>query len=410
MSAHDELVVGLEIGTSKICVLVGELVETGAVSIVGMGVSASRGVRKGEIVDFRLASDAIREAVARAENNCEVEIGSVFLSVTGSHIASFDSMGTVAITNAEGAVEQDHMERAIELAKNVSLPRDHEIVHTIRQQFYVDGNSGVVNPLRISGRMLEAEVHVVHGIATRLQNSVRAVVALDIDVEDIVLSGLASGLAVLDREQKNLGALVIDIGGGTTDYVAYASGAIRHAGVVAVGGDHVTNDLALGLKIPAGKAHILKDQHGRVDQPPAQIEDRPLELPEDFGFATRTCSFRDLCAVMRCRYEELFQIIRDKLAAKNLKEFFGSGVILTGGASRARGIIALAEDVFELPATLGMPRGYVGLKTATDTPECATAAGLIRYAFRARRARGDTGSRPGGGRWPHWPWPSRVGR
>ena len=408
MPANDELVVGLEIGTSKICVLVGELVETGAVSIVGMGVSASRGVRKGEIVDFRLASDSIREAISRAEDNSEVEIGSVFLNVTGSHIASFDSTGTVAITNSEGTVEQADMERAIELAKTVSLPREHEIIHTIRQQFYVDGNSGVVNPLRISGRMLEAEVHVVHGIATRLQNSVRAVAALNVDVEDIVLSGLASGLSVLDREQKNLGALVLDIGGGATDFVAYASGAIRHAGVVAVGGDHVTNDIALGLKIPASKAHILKERNGRVDLRPEQIEEQALELPEDFGFATRTCSYHDLCTIMRVRYEELFQLIRDELAAKNLKEFFGSGVILTGGASRTAGLIALAEEVFELPAALGMPRGYVGLKAATDTPECATAAGLIRYAFRARRARGDAGWH--GGHWPRWPWLSRVGR
>src|SRR2546427_1581279 len=262
MFDSSSIIVGLEIGTSKICAVVGELGDEGALNIVGLGQSRSRGVRKGEIVDAPQAEEDVRAAIVEAEAMADVEIRSVYLGVTGGHIRGFNNRGVHPVVSADREISADDMQDVIKNAKAINLPAQNHVVHAIRQHFLVDGQEGITNPVGMLGARVEVDVHVVHGNLNRLQNAIRTVKGLQLEVDDIVFNGLASALALLTNEQKELGSLVIDIGGGTTDYVVCASGIIKHTGVLAVGGDHVSNDLAYGLKVPLSRAEGLKIEHG----------------------------------------------------------------------------------------------------------------------------------------------------
>src|SRR6184192_1810274 len=258
----DSIIVGLEIGTSKICAVVGEVNASGALNIVGLGQARSRGVRKGEIADTSLAEEDIRHAIVEAQQMADVEIRSVYLGVTGGHIRGFDNRGVHPIVSADREISEDDVQDCIKNAKTINLPAQNHVIHAIRQHFLVDGQDGITNPVGMLGARVEVDVHVVHGSLNRLQNAIRTVKGLQLEVDDIVFNGLASSLALLGNEQKELGSLVIDIGGGTTDYVVYANGIIKHTGVLALGGDHVSNDLAYGLKVPLSRAEQLKIEHG----------------------------------------------------------------------------------------------------------------------------------------------------
>ena len=256
------IIVGLEIGTSKVCAVVGEQNADGSLNIIGLGQARSRGVRKGEIVDPTQAEEDVRNAIVEAEQMADVEIRNVYLGVTGGHIRGFNNRGVHPVVSADREISEDDVQDVIKNAKAINLPMENNVVHAIRQHFFVDGRDGVANPVGMLGSRLEVDVHVVHGNTNRLQNAIRLVKGLQLEVDEIVFNGLASSLALLTNEQKELGALVIDIGGGTTDYVVYAGGVIRHTGVLAVGGDHVSNDLAYGLKVPLSRAEKLKLEHG----------------------------------------------------------------------------------------------------------------------------------------------------
>ena len=256
------IIVGLEIGTSKICAVVGEQNADGTLNIVGLGQSPARGMRKGEIVDAALAEECVRNAIVEAEQMADVEIRSVYLGVTGGHIRGFNNRGVHPVVSADREISDDDVQDVIKNAKAINLPAENTVVHAVRQHFLVDGHDGITNPVGMLGARLEVDMHVVHGNTNRLQNSVRLVKGLQLEVEEIVFNGLASSLALLTSEQKELGALVIDIGGGTTDYVVYADGVIKHTGVLALGGDHVSNDLGYGLKVPLSRAEKLKLEHG----------------------------------------------------------------------------------------------------------------------------------------------------
>src|SRR5579862_1232313 len=260
--SSSSIIVGLEVGTSKVCAVVGDFGADGALNIVGLGQSRSRGVRKGEISDTSLSEEDVRHAIVEAEQMADVEIRSVYLGVTGGHLRGFNNRGVHPVVSADREISEADVQDVIKNAKTINLPAQNHVIHAIRQHFHVDGQDGITNPVGMLGARVEVDVHVVHGNLNRLQNAIRTVKGLQLEVDDIVFNGLASPLALLSNEQKELGSLVIDIGGGTTEYVVYANGIIKHTGVLAVGGDHISNDLAYGLKVPLGRAEQLKLEHG----------------------------------------------------------------------------------------------------------------------------------------------------
>src|SRR5882724_10567453 len=276
------LIVGLEIGTSKICAVVGEMNAAGALTLIGLGQSRSRGVRKGEIADVPLAEEDIRNAIVEAEQMADVEIRSVYLGVSGSHVRGFNNRGVHPVVSADREITEEDVQDVIKNAKAINLPAQNHVIHAIRQHFLVDGQDGIANPVGMLGARVEVDVHVVHGNLNRLQNAIRTVKGLQLEVDDIVFNGLASSLALLTREQKEMGSIVIDIGGGTTEYVVYANGIVKHTGVLAVGGDHVSNDLAYGLKVALSRAEQLKLEHGSalVDE---SIKSQTLTLASELG-------------------------------------------------------------------------------------------------------------------------------
>jgi cell division protein FtsA len=391
MFDSESIVVGLEIGTSKVCAVVGELSADGAgVNIVGLGQAPSHGVRKGEIRDPAEAEESVRQAIAEAEDMANVEIRSVFLGVTGAHIRGFNNRGVHLVASCDREITEEDVQDVIKNAKAINLPHENTVLHAIRQHFLVDGQDGVTNPVGMLGAKLEVDMHVLHGNLNRIQNSVRLVRGLQLEVEAVVFNGLAASLALLTNEQKELGALVIDLGGGTTDYAVYADGVIKHTGVLAVGGDHVTHDLSLGLKVPMSRAEKLKLEHGGafVDE---EVKGRVLTLPNEHGFAGTAVNLENLRRIMNLRLEETLDLVAQDVANAGLLPHLRAGVFLCGGGARVPGLARLAEQVFELPVSLGRTSAISGLKSALDQPEFAAPIGLVKFASLKVRSR--TGNR-----------------
>src|SRR6476660_3009616 len=291
--SNSSIIVGLEIGTSKVCAVVGDFSPDGALNIVGLGQARSRGVRKGEISDASLCEEDVRQAIVEAEQMADVEIRSVYLAVTGSHLRGFDNRGVHPVVSADREISPEDVEDVIKNAKTINLPAQNHVIHAIRQHFLVDGHNGITNPVGMLGARVEVDVHVVHGNLNRLQNAIRTVKGLQLEVDDIVFNGLASSLAVLNNDQKELGSLVIDIGGGTTEYVVYGNGIIKHTGVLAVGGDHLSNGLAYGLKVPLSRAEQLKIEHGSglVDE---SAKGQTIPLTNELGLPLKTVNLEHL--------------------------------------------------------------------------------------------------------------------
>jgi cell division protein FtsA len=377
------IIVGLEIGTSKVCAVVGELNEQGVLNIVGLGQSVSHGVRKGEIVDPSRTEEDIRNAVVEAEQMANVEIRSVFLGVTGSHVRGFNNRGVHPIVSANREITEEDLQDVLKNAKAINLPAQNHVIHAIRQHFLVDEQGGLSNPVGMLGSRLEVDVHVVHGNLNRLQNAIRAVKGLQLEVDDIVFNGLASSLAVLGRDQKELGALAIDMGSGTTDYVVYADGIIKHTGVLAVGGDHLSNDLAIGLKDPLGRAEQLKVDYGAalLDE---SAKGQTIDITNDFGLPLKTISLENLRRILWLRLEETFELVRRDIEEAGLYDYLRAGVYLSGGCSRIPQVANLVESVLGLPVFLGRTNSISGLKTALDQPEFTTAIGLVKFGSTRR--------------------------
>ncbi|HPC59427.1 MAG TPA: cell division protein FtsA [Verrucomicrobiota bacterium] len=379
------IIVGLEIGTSKVCAVVGEFNPDGALNIVGLGQARSRGVRKGEITDPQTAEEDIRQAIVEAEQMADVEIRSVFLGVTGGHLRGFNNRGVHPVVSADREITEEDVQDVIKNAKAINIPTENHVIHAIRQHFLVDGQDGIVNPVGMLGSRVEVDVHVVHGRLNRLQNPIRVVKGLQLEVDDIVFNGLASSLALLTNEQKELGSLVIDIGGGTTDYVVYANGIIKHTGVLAVGGDHVSNDLAYGLKVPLGRAEKLKIEHGSALLEEAD-KGRMITLSSELGLPMKVVNLEHLRRIMSVRLEEVFQLIAQDLEQAGVMEYLRAGVFLCGGGSRIPQIARLAEQVLRMPVSVGKTNSISGLKSALDQPEFATAIGLVKFgSFQQRK-------------------------
>jgi cell division protein FtsA len=378
MFPKENIIVGLEVGTSKVCVVVGEVADDGNLMIIGVGQSPSEGVRKGEVIDLRAASQSIHAAVAAAEDSAGVEIHNVYVNVTGGHINSFNNRGSVAVANEDREITEEEIRSVIHNAKSVSIPVDHVVVHAIRQHFFVDGHDGIQNPVGMIGAKLEADVHVVHGVKTRLQNTIKSVREVPLDIKNIAVSSFASALAVLTSEHQQLGALVIDMGAGTTDYIVYCGGIVQHSGVLAVGGDHITNDVATGLKIPMNRAEQLKVEHGSVDWP---VPDQLISLQRGVGLPDRQVSREQLCRIMNLRVEETLALVKRELEKRKLLDFLGAGVFVTGGCARMRGLETLAGRVFGLPIQIGHSHTVGGPTSAIENPEYSTAIGLVRFAL-----------------------------
>jgi len=380
------IIVGLEIGTSKVCAVVGELAADGALNIVGLGQARSRGVRKGEIADAPMAEEDVRHAIVEAEQMADVEIRSVYLGVTGSHLRGFNNRGVHPVVSADREITEEDVQDVIKNAKTINLPAQNHVIHAIRQHFLVDGQDGITNPVGMLGARVEVDVHVVHGNVNRLQNAIRTVKGLQLEVDDIVFNGLAASLALLTSEQKELGALVIDIGGGTTEYVVYANGIIKHTGVLAVGGDHVSNDLAYGLKVPLGRAEQLKIQHGSalLDD---SVKGQTLTGTSELGLPLKPINLEHLRRIMSLRLEEIFQLVAQDLAQAGALDYARAGVFLCGGGARIPQIAKLAEQVLDFPAFLGKANSISGLKSALDQPEFATPIGLVKFGSFQQRKR-----------------------
>jgi cell division protein FtsA len=387
MFEPSSIIVGLEIGTSKVCAVVGDLSADGALSIVGLGQARSRGVRKGEIADAPMAEEDVRHAIVEAEQMADVEIRSVYLGVTGGHVRGFNNRGVHPVVSSDREISEEDVQDVIKNAKAINLPAENHVIHAIRQHFLVDGQDGITNPVGMLGARVEVDVHVVHGNLNRLQNAIRTVKGLQLEVDDIVFTGLASALALLTNEQKELGSVVIDIGGGTTEYVVYGNGIIKHTGVLAVGGDHVSNDLAYGLKIPLSRAEQLK-----IDQGAALLDDsvkgQTLNCTTELGLPLKPVNLEHLRRIMSLRLEEIFQLIGQDLEQTGALDYARAGVFLCGGGARIAQIAKLAEQVLQVPASIGQTNSISGLKSALDQPEFATAIGLVKFGSFQQRKRG----------------------
>jgi cell division protein FtsA len=384
------IIVGLEIGTSKVCVVVGDINAAGAVNIVGVGQSRSRGVRKGEIADASTAAEDIRNAIVEAEQMADVEIRSVYLGVSGGHIRGFTNRGVHPVVSADREITKEDVEDVIKNAKAINLPQENYVLHAVRQHFLVDGHDSIVDPVGMLGARVEVDMHVVHGNFNRLQNPIRAVKGLQLEVESIVFNGLASSLALLTSEQKEMGALVIDIGGGTTEYVVYGGGVIKDSGVLAVGGDHISNDLAYGLKVPLGRAEHLKIQFGAASVDESD-KGQTVTTHSELGLPLKSVNLEHLRRIMSLRLEEIFELIEQELNNAGLLDYLRAGVLLCGGGARIPGIQKLAERTFQLPASLGKTNSISGLKSALDQPEFATAIGLVKFGSFQQRKKTNNG-------------------
>ncbi len=381
--AREDIHVGLEIGTSKVCAVVAECRDDGDVRLLSVGEAPSRGVRKGEIIDFENASKCVHEALSDAEEKSDVEIKSVWLAVTGSHIQSFNNRGSTTLPDDSGEITEEEIQEVEYKAKEISLPKENAILHSIIQHYYVDGQDGVLNPLGMLGSRLEADFHIIHGMMTRIQNSIRCVKEFNIEVDDVVVNSLASAQVVLDQGQKDAGAVVVDIGGGVTDYVVYLDGTVRHSGVLAVGGDHITNDISIGLRIPITRAEKLKIEEGAAVLGKA-LPGEKIVLKNDQGFSGKEVEREMLNMIIHARLEELFTLLRKRLTGEVPEHLLGAGIVLTGGCSLIRGVREVAESVFEMPVHLTRAYAVSGPTSAFENPQFSTCIGLTKYAQAVR--------------------------
>ena len=391
MGKKNSIVVGLDIGTSKVCAAVGEMTEHG-LEIIGIGLHPSQGLRKGVVINIETTVNSLKKAVEEASLMAGCEIHTVFTSISGGHIKAFNSHGIVAVKNKE-VVARD-LERVIDAAKAVAIPMDREVLHVLPQDYIIDDQDGIRDPLGMSGVRLEAKVHIVTGAESAAQNIVKCVQRCGLEVEDIVLEQLASSYAVLAEDEKELGVCLVDIGGGTTDLAVFSGGAIRHTAVIPVAGDQVTNDIAVSLRTPTHHAEDLKIRYACALSQLAN-PDETIEVPSVGDRPPRRLARQTLAEVVEPRYEELFALVREELSRSGYDDMIAAGVVLTGGSAKMEGVIDLAEEIFHAPVRLGLPQGVMGLVDVVRNPIHATGVGLLLFGRENYVRRGGR-SPPGG--------------
>jgi cell division protein FtsA len=371
-----QLIVGLDIGTSKVVALVGEIGADGAIEVIGIGSQPSRGLKKGVVVNIESTVQSIQRAVEEAELMAGCEIHSVIAGIAGSHVRSLNSHGVVAIRDKE--VSQVDVDHVIDAAKAVAIPADQKILHVLPQEFIIDGQEGIRDPVGMSGVRLEAKVHIVTGADSAAQNIEKCIQRCGLAVDDIVLEQLASSYAVLTDDEKDLGVCLVDIGG-TTDIAVFSHGAIRHTAVIPIAGDQVTNDIAVSMRTPTQYAEDIKIRYACALSQLAN-PDESIEVPSVGDRPARRLARQTLAEIVEPRYEELFGLIREELRRSGFEEVIAAGIVLTGGSAKMEGAIELAEEIFHVPVRLGMPAGVRGLSDVTVNPVHATGVGLLLYA------------------------------
>jgi len=377
----ENLVVGLDIGTSKVLAIVGEVTVTGEVEVIGVGHHPSRGMKKGVVVNIESTVQSIQRAVEEAELMAGCQIKSVYAGIAGSHIRSINSHGTVAIKDKE--VGPNDVDRVIESARALAIPADQKVLHVLPQEFIIDGQEGIREPIGMSGVRLEAKVHIVTGAVSAAQNIVKCVRRCGLEVDDIILEQLALSLSVLTEDEKELGVCMVDIGGGTTDISVFTEGAIRHTSVIPIAGDQVTNDIAVALRTPTANAEEIKKKYGCALTQLA-TSDESIEVPSVGDRPPRKLARQTLAEVIEPRIEELYGLVLAELRRSGFEDVIGSGIVLTGGSAKMEGMIDLAEEVFHMPVRLGIPQGVGGLSGVVHNPIYATGVGLVLFGAKAR--------------------------
>ncbi len=381
MARNERYVVGLDIGTTSICCVVAELRPDNSVHVVGLGESPSRGLRKGVVVNLDATVDAIKSAVEKAELMAGVNVESAIIGIAGGHIRSFNSRGVVTVSNRERTVTRDDVTRVLEAARAVSIPQDREILHVLPQEFVLDDQVGIASPQGMIGSRLEANVHIVTAATASVQNLVSCANRAGLEVRDTVLEQLAVAEATLTPDEKELGVALIDIGGGTTDLAIFERGSIWHTAVLPVGGDHFTNDLAVGLRTPIPDAEKLKRRHGCALISMAG-ENESIEVPSVGGRQPRLLSHQTMSEILEPRATEIFTLIHEEVTRAGFERLLNAGVVLTGGGSLLPGATEVAEQVFDLPVRQGHPGGNEGHAEPPSGPQHATAIGLSLYGAR----------------------------
>ena len=381
MGRKDRYLVGLDVGTSKVCAIVGEALDDGSIDVVGIGVAESRGIRRGVIVNLEAAVESIKKAIEEAELMAGVEIDAVHLSMAGPHIKGFNSRGVIAVAGKSREITRDDVRRAIEAAKAVSLPTGREILHVLPQDFVVDEQDGIGAPVGMTGARLEVNVHIVTSSSTATQNIVSCVNRAGVGVIDTVIEQIAAADAVLTPDEKELGVALVDIGGGTTDIAIYERGSLWHTAVIGVGGDHFTSDIAVGLRMPIPDAEKLKRKCGCALSAMVD-EDETMDVASVGGRRSRVMARRILSEILQPRAEEIFHLVWDEIRRAGYEKSLNSGIVLTGGGAILEGMPEIAEQIFDLPIRRGAPTGIGGLADHVSSPAFATPVGLVVYGQR----------------------------
>lgn len=373
---QENIIVGLDLGTTKVCAIVGEVKEDGGVNIIGIGISPSLGLKKGVVVNIDSTVESVKKAVHDAELMAGVQIDSVYVGISGSHIKGINSRGVVAIKNRE--VCQTDVARVIDAAKAVNIPMDQQILHVLPQEFIIDDQDGIKEPLGMFGVRLEAKVHIITGGVTSIQNIIKSCSRAGLKVNDLVLQPLASSNAVLTQEERDLGVVVMDIGGGTTDTALFLEGSLWHTEVLPIGGNHLTNDIAIGLRTPASEAEKIKIKYGCALSSLVKPEEG-LDVPSVGGRPPRQLSRQILAEIIEPRVEELFGMVQQRLKKTGFEDMFASGIVLTGGTALMEGIQEAAERFLGLPIRRGTPKNIGGLMDVVNSPIYSTGVGLVFY-------------------------------
>jgi cell division protein FtsA len=383
VTRRERYLVGLDVGTSNVCAVVAESLDEGGLDIVGIGMAESRGIKRGVVVNLEAAVDSIKKAIEEAELMAGIEVDSVHLALSGPHIKGFNSRGVVAVAGKNREIMREDVRRAIDAAKAVALPTGREILHVLPQDFVVDEQDGIGAPVGMTGARLEVNVHVVTGTVSSTQNIVACVNRAGVTVADMAIEQLAAAEAVLTADEKELGVALVDIGGGTADLAIFERGSLWHTGVVAVGGDHFTSDIAVGLRTPIPDAEKVKRKHGCALSSMVD-EDDTIEVASVGGRKPRLMPRRILSEILQPRAEEIFHLVWDEIRRAGYEQSLNSGIVLTGGGSILEGMPEIAEQIFDLPIRRGFPGGVGGLADHVNSPTFATPVGLVLYAHRNR--------------------------
>ena len=393
MSKGEKIVVGLDIGTTKTCAIVADIVDGRQVNIIGIGTHPSTGIRKGVIVNIEGTVEGIRKAVEEAEMMAGVDIHSVYAGIAGGHIKGFNSRGVIAVKDHEVGVPD--IRRVIGAARAVAIPQDREILHVLPQSFTVDDQDGIKDPLGMSGVRLEAEVHIITGAVTSSQNIVKSIQRAGLELHELILQPMASSAAVLFDEEKELGVALVDIGGGTTDIATFKNGSIWHTAVIPIGGNHLTNDIAVGLRTPLADAEKIKVRYGCILNPMGDRDDA-IEVPGVGGRTPRALSRRFLSEIIESRAVEIFKLVGEEIRKNGRQEMTASGVVITGGSALMEGMVEIAERTLDLPVRVGYPIGVGGVADVVRSPMYATGVGLILHAVHEREKTENQGGRQAG--------------